>query len=53
MKGENKRKLPKECAKRFGHRSHIRLEHLYRNKTFQHWLERDLIRLKRMYETTV
>ena len=49
MKGEKKRQLPLAGAKRFGHRSHVRFEHLCRNKGFQDWLYKDLERLKRKY----
>ena len=52
MKGEKKRKMPKAGAKRFGHKSHVRAEHLYRNRAFQDWMERDLVRLRRLYENT-
>jgi len=43
MKGEKKRLLPLSWAKRFGYRSHVRFEHLCRNKGFQEWLDRDLV----------
>jgi len=49
MKGEKKRLLPLSGAKRFGHRSHVRFEHLCRNKGFQEWLDRDLERLRKKY----
>jgi len=36
-------------AKKFGHRSHVRFEHLCKNKGFKEWIDRDLRRLRRKY----